>query len=86
MSIRRLLLLSLLLAGTPLELGVLYFSWYPMGHVAKPLLVLHLVFLLAIPMVVWKISGERLLRGILICVWAAFFALWCIGAYRVLTD
>jgi hypothetical protein len=82
----RLVLLTLLAVGILLEVATIYGGYHPLSKVGNSAITFHIIFLLVVPVVVWRIHGERLLRTVLICSWAAYLVMWCLGIYRMYRD
>ena len=86
MSKPRLILLTLLATGILLEIVTIYVSYHSLSPLGKPVITLHIIFLVVVPVVVWRVQAERLLRTVLICSWAAYLVMWCVGIYRMYRD
>jgi hypothetical protein len=58
----RLVLFMLLVIGVLLEIATIYAAYHPLSPIGKPAIALHIMFLLVVPVVVWKMHGERLIH------------------------
>jgi hypothetical protein len=86
MSKPRFVLLILIAAGILIQIATLYGSVHPRSPIGDPAITLFIIYMLAVPIVVWKLVGERLLKTVLICTWALYLLMLAIGAYRMYQD
>jgi len=86
MSKPRIVLLALIVLGILLEIGAIHGAYHSESQFWNTVEALFFVFLIVVPILVWRMSGERPLRVVLICTWAVYVILLCRGVYLVLTD
>jgi hypothetical protein len=80
------LLLGLTTIGVLLYFFTAYTAFHPhllIARIAVDLLVLYLV---AVPIVLWRMHGERLLRILLGGIWLVYVLLLCFGAWSMMQD
>jgi hypothetical protein len=86
MSKSRLVLLALLAVGPLLHIAVRYGVRHPHSPFGNPAITLLAIYMLIVPIVLWRMSGELFVRTVMFCGWVAYLVLWGIGIYRMYTS
>lgn len=86
MSKQKRQLLILLAVGFVLHGTTLYDPWQTRMWIAVPAQLSLLLYLIALPIIVWRTHGENSLRVMVISCWLLQIAFWGFGIYLVYTE
>jgi hypothetical protein len=85
MSQRQVLLVLFLALGIVLNLLFNYAAWHPKWPAGNSAIIGLGIYLIAVPIVVWRTPGERFLRTLIFCAWLLYLAMLGAAVYLMMT-